>query len=52
MVIYFSYFLDENDLLNKEENSQEWKEVGKKTWEVKPKGDIDMPKKLSELYKK
>lgn len=52
MVIYFSYFLDENDLMNKEEDSQEWKDVGKIVWEVKPKADIDIQKKLSEIYAK
>ena len=31
MVIYFSYFLNENDLMNKKEDSQEWIDVGKIT---------------------
>ena len=52
MVIYFAYFLDENDLMNKEEESQEWKDLKKITWEVKPKIDIDIPKKLSEISAK
>ena len=52
MVIYFAYFLDENDIMNKEEDSKEWQDLKKITWEVKPKIDIDMPKKMSEISTK
>ena len=51
-IIYSAYFLDENDLINKKEDSQEWKDLKKLLWIVTPKKDININKKLDEMTKK
>ena len=50
--LYFSYMLDENDLDNKLEKSEEWDALKKLIWTVKPKKDIDVEKIFSELLNK
>ena len=50
--IYYAYLLDENDLINKKEESAEWQSVKKLLWGVKPKKDIDIDKKCEEILKR
>ena len=50
--IYFSYMLNENDLDNKLEKSEEWDTLKKLLWTVKPKKDIDIEKIITELANK
>ena len=50
--IYYAFFLDENDLINKKEESDEWQCVKKLLWGVKPKKDIDIDKICAEILKK
>ena len=50
--IYFSYILDENDLDNNCEKSEEWDTLKKLIWTVKPKKDIDLEKITTELMNK
>ena len=50
--LYFSYMLDENDLDNKLEKTEEWDTLKKLIWTVKPKKDIDVEKIFSELLNK
>lgn len=51
-ILYSSYLLEENDLMNKKEDSQEWNDVKKLLWIVRPKKDIDINKKMEEMSKK
>jgi len=51
-ILYSSYLLEENDLMNKKEDSQEWNDVKKLLWIVQPKKDIDINKKMEEMSKK
>ena len=51
-ILYSSYLLEENDLMNKKEDSQEWNNVKKLLWIVRPKKDIDINKKMEEMSKK
>lgn len=51
-ILYSSYLLVENDLMNKKEDSQEWNDVKKLLWIVRPKKDIDINKKMEEMSKK
>lgn len=50
--LYFSYMLDENDLDNKYEKTEEWDDIKKLLWTVKPKKDIDVEKIITELTNK
>jgi len=45
--IYFAYFVDEKDIVNIKEDSEEWAELKKLIWTVKPKKDIDVEKIMS-----
>ena len=47
--IYFAYFIDEKDIVNIKEDSEEWAELKKLIWTVKPKKDIDIEKIMTEL---
>ena len=47
--IYYSYMLDENDIDNKYEKSEEWDTIKKLLWAVKPKKDINIEKINTEL---
>ena len=49
--IYYSYILEENNLINLKEKSEEWDTLKKLIWTVKPKKDIDVEKIVSELFK-
>jgi acetyl esterase/lipase len=49
--IYFAYMLDENELVNKSEKSEEWTIIKKYLWTVKPK-NIDVEKIAEDLGKK
>ena len=51
-ILYSSYLLEEDDLMNKKEDSQEWNDVKKLLWIVRPKKDIDINKKMEEMSKK
>ena len=50
-LIYFGYLLDENDLFNKKEESEEWQNIKQLLWGVKPKKDFDIEKRCTELFK-
>ena len=50
-LIYFGYLLDENDLFNKKEDSEEWQNLKHLLWGVKPKKDFDIEKRCTELFK-
>lgn len=47
--IYFAYFVEEKDLVNIKETSEEWAELKKLIWTVKPKKDLDVEKIMTEL---
>jgi acetyl esterase/lipase len=49
--IYFAFMLDENELVNKSEQSEEWTIIKKYLWTVKPK-NLDVEKIAEELGKK
>lgn len=51
-LIYYGYFIAENDLVNIKEKSEEWDTLKKLIWTVKPKKDIDLAKIISEMSKK
>lgn len=50
--IYYGFFIDEKDLVNIKEKSEEWDNLKKLIWKVKPKKDIDLEKIISELNNK
>ena len=47
--IYFGYFIDEKDLVNIKEASEEWADLKKLIWTVKPKKNLDVEKIMAEL---
>ena len=51
-LIYFGYLVDENDLINKKDKSEEWDTIKKLVWTVKLKKDIDIDKIMREMRQK
>ena len=51
--LYYAYFFnDEKDLVNIKEKSEEWDNLKKLIWTVKPKKDIDIDSIIKELSKR
>ena len=50
--IYYGYLLEERELINQKEESDEWRNIKKLIWGVKLKKDIDIEKRCKEIFEK